>query len=165
MSTYIPNADPKWCKIFMVCDSPVLVPPHLLQPPLCFFLSFTAECPTRELCLTVGHDSEPCMRGHRSSKCNHTDRILVKVRKPGRPLSSCPHTLSSSSPGTFVHSSPGAISNGGGTTTKMNTYGETHRGNGCNCEVTSVAIPKRTQDLALLLLLRRNTFGWFWIGF
>ncbi|KAK6341058.1 hypothetical protein TWF696_009367 [Orbilia brochopaga] len=34
---------------------------------------------------------EPCMRGHRSSKCNHHDRILIKVRKPGRPLSSCPH--------------------------------------------------------------------------
>ncbi|KAF3137347.1 hypothetical protein TWF569_009278 [Orbilia oligospora] len=34
---------------------------------------------------------EPCMRGHRSSKCTHSDRILIKVRKPGRPLSSCPH--------------------------------------------------------------------------
>ncbi|CUS11299.1 unnamed protein product [Tuber aestivum] len=92
----------------------------------------------------VKFSCEPCMRGHRSSKCNHTDRILVKVRKPGRPLSSCPHTLSSSSPGTFVHSSPGAISNGGDTTAKTNTYGEANGGNGCSCEVTSVAIPKFT---------------------
>ncbi|KAF1815024.1 hypothetical protein P152DRAFT_456068 [Eremomyces bilateralis CBS 781.70] len=35
----------------------------------------------------------PCIRGHRSSKCNHRDRLMVEVRKPGRPLtSSCPHT-------------------------------------------------------------------------
>ncbi|EPS45224.1 hypothetical protein H072_779 [Dactylellina haptotyla CBS 200.50] len=40
---------------------------------------------------------EPCMRGHRSSKCTHTDRILIKVRKPGRPLSSCPHEAGSCS--------------------------------------------------------------------
>ncbi|KAF2470085.1 uncharacterized protein BDR25DRAFT_36614 [Lindgomyces ingoldianus] len=33
----------------------------------------------------------PCIRGHRSSKCDHRDRVLVEVRKPGRPLSSCPH--------------------------------------------------------------------------
>ncbi|KAG0640420.1 hypothetical protein HOY80DRAFT_884817 [Tuber brumale] len=84
------------------------------------------------------------MRGHRSSKCNHTDRILVKVRKPGRPLSSCPHTLSSSSPGTFVHSSPGTISNGGSAATKTNAYGEANGGNSCSCEITSVAIPKLT---------------------
>ena len=38
------------------------------------------------------HPSEPCMRGHRSTKCMHSDRILVQVRKPGRPLSSCPHS-------------------------------------------------------------------------
>ncbi|KAI9826454.1 MAG: hypothetical protein M1826_006663 [Phylliscum demangeonii] len=39
----------------------------------------------------VKYACEPCMRGHRSSKCTHSDRILVQVRKPGRPLSSCPH--------------------------------------------------------------------------
>lgn len=33
----------------------------------------------------------PCIRGHRSSKCDHRDRVLIDVRKPGRPLSSCPH--------------------------------------------------------------------------
>ncbi|KAI2636606.1 hypothetical protein GGS21DRAFT_35220 [Xylaria nigripes] len=34
----------------------------------------------------------PCIRGHRSTKCTHqAERIMVAVRKPGRPLSSCPH--------------------------------------------------------------------------
>ncbi|SPO05021.1 related to putative copper-activated transcription factor [Cephalotrichum gorgonifer] len=35
---------------------------------------------------------EPCIRGHRSTKCNHAnERLMVPVRKPGRPLSLCPH--------------------------------------------------------------------------
>ncbi|KAI1373522.1 hypothetical protein F4677DRAFT_218070 [Hypoxylon crocopeplum] len=35
---------------------------------------------------------EPCIRGHRSTKCNHSpDRMMIPVRKPGRPLSTCPH--------------------------------------------------------------------------
>ncbi|RKF77340.1 putative copper fist dna binding domain-containing protein [Golovinomyces cichoracearum] len=35
---------------------------------------------------------EPCIRGHRSTKCNHAnERLMVPVRKPGRPLSACPH--------------------------------------------------------------------------
>ncbi|EPE32569.1 Zinc copper-regulated transcription factor [Glarea lozoyensis ATCC 20868] len=35
---------------------------------------------------------EPCIRGHRSTKCNHAnERLMVQVRKPGRPLSQCPH--------------------------------------------------------------------------
>ncbi|KAI9644467.1 hypothetical protein NHQ30_006488 [Ciborinia camelliae] len=35
---------------------------------------------------------EPCIRGHRSTKCTHSDdRLMVPVRKPGRPLSACPH--------------------------------------------------------------------------
>ncbi|KAI0888233.1 uncharacterized protein GGS22DRAFT_95026 [Annulohypoxylon maeteangense] len=35
---------------------------------------------------------QPCIRGHRSTKCTHGgDRMLVPVRKPGRPLSTCPH--------------------------------------------------------------------------
>lgn len=34
----------------------------------------------------------PCIRGHRSTKCqHHGERLLVPVRKPGRPLSVCPH--------------------------------------------------------------------------
>ncbi len=35
--------------------------------------------------------SAPCIRGHRSTKCNHfNERVMVPVRKPGRPLSTCP---------------------------------------------------------------------------
>ncbi|RDW66390.1 hypothetical protein BP6252_10025 [Coleophoma cylindrospora] len=35
---------------------------------------------------------EPCIRGHRSTKCtHHNERLMVPVRKPGRPLSACPH--------------------------------------------------------------------------
>ncbi|KAI1811040.1 hypothetical protein GGS20DRAFT_138932 [Poronia punctata] len=33
----------------------------------------------------------PCIRGHRSSSCKHDDRQLLRVNKPGRPLSTCPH--------------------------------------------------------------------------
>ncbi|KAI0014748.1 hypothetical protein F4780DRAFT_171279 [Xylariomycetidae sp. FL0641] len=36
----------------------------------------------------------PCIRGHRSTKCMHekAGRVMIEVRKPGRPLSSCPHS-------------------------------------------------------------------------
>ncbi|GLB10489.1 hypothetical protein AtubIFM57258_006897 [Aspergillus tubingensis] len=34
---------------------------------------------------------EPCIRGHRSSKCQHFDRMMMKVPKAGRPLARCPH--------------------------------------------------------------------------
>ncbi|KAH6652506.1 hypothetical protein BKA67DRAFT_292431 [Truncatella angustata] len=35
---------------------------------------------------------EPCIRGHRSTTCNHaSERVMVPVRKPGRPLNECPH--------------------------------------------------------------------------
>ncbi|QDS76219.1 hypothetical protein FKW77_008566 [Venturia effusa] len=37
----------------------------------------------------------PCIRGHRSSKCRHNDRLMIEVRKPGRPLSACPHASGS----------------------------------------------------------------------
>jgi hypothetical protein len=38
---------------------------------------------------------EPCIRGHRSTKCTHaSERLMVPVRKPGRPLSTCPHPAS-----------------------------------------------------------------------
>jgi len=36
-------------------------------------------------------NSEPCIRGHRSTKCEHWDRFMVMVKSPGRPLSTCPH--------------------------------------------------------------------------
>ncbi|KAH7563702.1 hypothetical protein J3E72DRAFT_204937 [Bipolaris maydis] len=38
-----------------------------------------------------------CIRGHRSSKCDHIGRVLLEVRKPGRPLGICPHVIGSSS--------------------------------------------------------------------
>ncbi|XMA09398.1 hypothetical protein WAI453_002189 [Rhynchosporium graminicola] len=39
------------------------------------------------------YSCEPCIRGHRASSCAHTDRILIEVRKPGRPLETCGHNL------------------------------------------------------------------------
>ncbi|KAF8863181.1 copper-fist-domain-containing protein [Acephala macrosclerotiorum] len=39
------------------------------------------------------YSCEPCIRGHRATSCKHTDRILIEVRKPGRPLESCGHNL------------------------------------------------------------------------
>jgi hypothetical protein len=41
--------------------------------------------------------SEPCVRGHRSSKCEHYDRLMMKVPKAGRPLAKCPHPKGSCS--------------------------------------------------------------------
>jgi len=35
----------------------------------------------------------PCIRGHRSTTCNHSPRMLWEVRKRGRPLQDCPHHL------------------------------------------------------------------------
>ncbi|KAL4895889.1 hypothetical protein BDV59DRAFT_145681 [Aspergillus ambiguus] len=40
---------------------------------------------------------EPCIRGHRSSKCQHFDRMMMKVPKAGRPLAKCPHPKGSCS--------------------------------------------------------------------
>ncbi|KAK4201191.1 copper fist DNA binding domain-containing protein [Triangularia verruculosa] len=35
---------------------------------------------------------QPCIRGHRVGSCNHAgERQMVPVKKPGRPLSTCPH--------------------------------------------------------------------------
>ena len=46
----------------------------------------------RRTVLTSQIYSEPCIRGHRSTKCTHAnERLMVPVRKPGRPLSACPH--------------------------------------------------------------------------
>ncbi|KAG9239203.1 copper fist DNA binding domain-containing protein [Amylocarpus encephaloides] len=45
------------------------------------------------------YSCEPCIRGHRATSCAHTDRILVEVRKPGRPLESCGHQLDTCSCG------------------------------------------------------------------
>ena len=36
--------------------------------------------------------SWPCIRGHRAGSCSHAgDRPMMPVRRPGRPLTSCPH--------------------------------------------------------------------------
>lgn len=35
-----------------------------------------------------------CIRGHRSSSCDHKDRVLLKVRKRGRPLNTAPQGAS-----------------------------------------------------------------------
>lgn len=35
--------------------------------------------------------SESCIRGHRSSKCAHYDRLMKRVPKAGRPLTNCVH--------------------------------------------------------------------------
>lgn len=57
---------------------------HVL--PLCFWLLCTIHC-------HVAHSliSEACVRGHRASRCDHFDRWMVRVKKPGRPLRDCPH--------------------------------------------------------------------------
>lgn len=34
---------------------------------------------------------EACVRGHRATRCDHFDRWMVRVKKPGRPLRECPH--------------------------------------------------------------------------
>ncbi|BFZ54227.1 hypothetical protein PYCC9005_001260 [Savitreella phatthalungensis] len=39
----------------------------------------------------VKHACAKCIRGHRSSTCNHPDRPLFEIRKKGRPVSQCPH--------------------------------------------------------------------------
>ncbi|KIM32850.1 hypothetical protein M408DRAFT_33319, partial [Serendipita vermifera MAFF 305830] len=33
--------------------------------------------------------SQSCIKGHRSSACNHTDRPLFEIRKKGRPATQC----------------------------------------------------------------------------
>ena len=35
--------------------------------------------------------SEACVRGHRATRCDHFDRWMARVKKPGRPLRGCPH--------------------------------------------------------------------------
>ncbi|KAL2859929.1 copper fist DNA-binding domain-containing protein [Aspergillus lucknowensis] len=35
---------------------------------------------------------DPCLRGHRSSKCQHFDRLMARVPKSGRPSKKCPHS-------------------------------------------------------------------------
>jgi hypothetical protein len=71
----------------------VLPPDYLLIA--CFTLLSQYVYPVLRLtygCLPAFQSSEPCIRGHRSTKCTHAnERLMVPVRKPGRPLSTCPH--------------------------------------------------------------------------
>lgn len=63
--------------------------PNSLKRTQLYSLTFIRAC-TIYFCLTKD-DSEPCIRGHRSSRCEHFDRFMVRVARPGRPLSTCPH--------------------------------------------------------------------------
>lgn len=46
----------------------------------------TFPCISLILC---GSGSESCIKGHRSSSCNHADRPLFEIKKKGRPVSQC----------------------------------------------------------------------------
>ncbi|GAA5883840.1 hypothetical protein JCM16303_007408 [Sporobolomyces ruberrimus] len=39
----------------------------------------------------VKYACQTCIKGHRSSKCTHTDRELTEIKKKGRPTSQCNH--------------------------------------------------------------------------
>ncbi|GAA5920035.1 hypothetical protein JCM1841_000390 [Sporobolomyces salmonicolor] len=39
----------------------------------------------------VKYACQTCIKGHRSSKCTHTNRPLVEIKKKGRPTSQCAH--------------------------------------------------------------------------
>lgn len=43
------------------------------------------------LCYPDFHLSETCIKGHRSSNCQHTDRPLYEIKKKGRPVTQCEH--------------------------------------------------------------------------
>ncbi|RIB00984.1 copper fist DNA binding domain-containing protein [Gigaspora rosea] len=32
-----------------------------------------------------------CIKGHRSSSCNHQDRQLIEIKRKGRPITQCDH--------------------------------------------------------------------------
>ncbi|KAF8604777.1 copper-fist-domain-containing protein [Ceratobasidium sp. AG-I] len=34
---------------------------------------------------------ETCIKGHRSSSCQHTERALFEIKKKGRPVTQCDH--------------------------------------------------------------------------
>lgn len=68
---------------------------HKPSATIAISLAFTPLCRSvvsKYPQLTVLFPSEPCIRGHRSTKCTHAnERLMVPVRKPGRPLTACPH--------------------------------------------------------------------------
>lgn len=87
----------RWLGKSTPCDMPALGLQQkffvmlVLLPQLVLHLHFSALGRSA----TDSYRSGPCIRGHRSSKCQHHDRVLIEVRKPGRPLSSCPHPAGS----------------------------------------------------------------------
>jgi hypothetical protein len=47
---------------------------------------------SHSLSILISPVSEPCIRGHRATSCKHAhERVMIPVRKPGRPLGNCPH--------------------------------------------------------------------------
>ncbi|KAB8294242.1 hypothetical protein EYC80_009674 [Monilinia laxa] len=47
------------------------------------------------------YSCEPCIRGHRATSCKHSERLMVLVRKPGRPMQGCGHTFETCGCGRF----------------------------------------------------------------
>lgn len=45
--------------------------------------------------------SEACIKGHRSSSCQHVDRPLFQLRRKGRPTSQCQKCKSARKSGSF----------------------------------------------------------------
>ncbi|KAG2200949.1 copper fist DNA binding domain-containing protein [Mucor mucedo] len=37
----------------------------------------------------IKYACQKCIKGHRSSRCDHTERNLMMVRRKGRPISQC----------------------------------------------------------------------------
>jgi hypothetical protein len=50
-----------------------------------FFISFSSPL------VPQTNNSETCIKGHRSSACQHTERPLFEIKKKGRPVTQCEH--------------------------------------------------------------------------
>jgi hypothetical protein len=85
----------------MVCDSVFGVLYSLFPALICVLRSFTVirNTPGKAPKLILGPCdslkiptcSETCIKGHRSSACQHTDRPLFEIKKKGRPVTQCEH--------------------------------------------------------------------------
>ncbi|KAJ5938023.1 hypothetical protein N7454_004365 [Penicillium verhagenii] len=75
---------------------------------------------------------ESCVRGHRSSKCEHWDRIMVKIHKAGRPLTKCPHD--------------GHVCDGNCTKTTRAFVVKIMKGSNCLCRPVRSALATGTPD-------------------
>lgn len=86
----------------------------------------------RNVPLTGLLTSEPCIRGHRSSKCQHFDRLMMKVPKAGRPLTKCPHpkgTCSCQKTYAFMVRIP----KGNNLSNRLCNFSNIYLGSGCLC--------------------------------